>query len=246
MIISLSGKKQVGKDTAAKALLGRGFKKISFAGPLKSICSEVFGLDFDSDKLKDEQLNPALEINITHINRLLRRLKDEISTEQETLIAASLKNRSFSTRREILQYVGTDVFRKIIDDNVWINYAKQEILNNNDEDLVITDARFPNERKMLKELGAKLFLIKRPGTANNADTHASENSLGTDEEYDVVLENASGIQALQDAVMFSIMPKETLIVSEATFTQIEQHLADAKAGKIAKIDLTKSSWIDGE
>lgn len=243
MIIGISGKKRAGKDTAASILLDRGFRRVSFAAPLKSICGEVFGLDFNDDSRKDEPFDTPLDVSAAHINKLTKRIRDEVTEEQEEAIRAAMKFKKFGTRREILQFIGTDLFRKFIDDNIWINYAKQELLDH-EGDIVITDARFPNERKMLKELGAKLILIKRPEIEDTTDSHSSENSLGTDADYDVVLNNVGTIEDLHEAVMFSIMPKQTTILSEADFAKVEQGLADAAAGKLKKIDLNKSDWIE--
>ena len=58
-LIGLVGQKGVGKDTVADYLVkNRGFQKLAFAGPLKSMCSAMYGVDiglFHDTTLKEEK-----------------------------------------------------------------------------------------------------------------------------------------------------------------------------------------------
>ena len=105
------------------------------------------------------------------------------------------KARLFRTTRELLQFVGTEICRKIS-----VSYhidVLQMQLERDPGNWVITDARFPNERKMLKEsFGATLIRIKRPGIISINGDHESEKSLGNDDEYDVVFMNEGTIEQL--------------------------------------------------
>jgi len=48
MIIGLAGNPQSGKDTAAEALVCRGYERRSFAHKLKSICSDLFDIPMET------------------------------------------------------------------------------------------------------------------------------------------------------------------------------------------------------
>lgn len=64
------------------------------------------------------------------------------------------------TPRWVLQYMGTDVMRKHFIDNIWI-WSLEKKLAGNDRPTVITDVRFPNEIRMIQELGGKLIWVRR-------------------------------------------------------------------------------------
>jgi hypothetical protein len=82
--------------------------------------------------------------------------------------------------REVLQYWGTEVFRKAYH-NVWADACIRAIRKDGCEFAVITDCRFPNEVDVAKAEGGKVIRLTRnifPG-----DAHASETALDID-RYD--------------------------------------------------------------
>jgi hypothetical protein len=98
----------------------------------------------------------------------------------------------------MLQTVGTDICRTFIKDDIWLEYVKKEIQLF--PKVVITDARFKNEREYLKNIGAILILVKRPGYENKSQ-HISENQLGLEDEYDIIVNNDQTIQTLQSSML---------------------------------------------
>lgn len=71
--------------------------------------------------------------------------------------------------RQALQFIG-DGYRKIRDE-IWI-----EIALRGDENLILSDARYFNEAKKVKEKGGMMFLIYRPGYFND-DPNPSESQI---------------------------------------------------------------------
>lgn len=205
MIIAFSGNKFVGKDTAAEILIKRhGFKRIGLADKLKDICSEVFEISrfaMDNPYLKEVNFEKPVIITTKNIDSLLRRVqRDGFEFNFEDTFRDICKNfhgKILTSIRDILQTVGTDIYRNFIQDNIWLEYIKKEIIPTSN--IVITDARFKNERDFLKEIGAVLVLIKRSGYENTS-THISENQLGSDSEYDVVVTNEDTPYALQSSI----------------------------------------------
>jgi hypothetical protein len=111
-----------------------------------------------------------------------------------------------------LQTVGTDVCRNFIQDDIWLSYIKYNI-SNDYVNTVITDARFKNERDYLKQLGAVLILVKRDtsNTVSDAELHISENQLGLDEDYDVIVHNNDSLVSLQsDIAMWYTLRKNAI------------------------------------
>lgn len=78
------------------------------------------------------------------------------------------------TPRWALQYIGTDVFRMHFNTNIWTWNVEKQILNHNN-DVVITDARFPNEVNLLREMGGKIIWVRKPELPEWYDAAMSQN-----------------------------------------------------------------------
>lgn len=165
LIIGLSGQKQSGKSTVANYLHTRkGFTELSFAYPLK----EIIGKQLFG--LNDAQLYGSEE-------------------EKSKIVPEWLRS-----PRDILQIVGTDLFRNSFDSNFWIKLCLKRIReirkNNSKARIVVSDCRFWNEQSELKELGAYSWNIVKTGQVSN-DSHESEHGM-TGYHFDCVLEAAEG------------------------------------------------------
>ena len=162
MIIGICGFIGCGKDTAADYLVNfHQFKRDSFAAPLKDAVSAVFG--WDRDLLEGR----------TKESREWREQPDEWWTRRLKMTV---------TPRRVLQLWGTEVIRNGYHDDMWIASVENR-LRNNKNDIVITDCRFYNEIRALKEQGAKIVCIRRGVVphwykiackANRSEEHTSE------------------------------------------------------------------------
>lgn len=128
---------------------------------------------------------------IKQICKILYKLSDE-------QLYGSLKNiideRYNKTPREIFQYIGTDVFRKV-DDNYWVNIFKQSYQGNK---IIIDDLRFNNEADVIKSLGGIIIKIVSNKKYVKVD---DENILNHESEnyeinYDILIENNNSIEEL--------------------------------------------------
>lgn len=206
MLIAFSGAKFAGKDTTAEALIKRcGFKRIGLADKLKDICSEIFDInraDMDNPELKEKPFKVPIAINVMDIDSLLRTLQRDgyefNYDEKYSILYKNFNGKQLTSIRDMLQVVGTDICRTYIKDDIWLSYI-QNIVKNYDGNLVITDARFKNERAFLKKLGAILILVKRKDVKSTS-THISENQLGKDKDYDVIIHNNDTISAVQSDI----------------------------------------------
>jgi hypothetical protein len=117
------------------------WKCVSFADPLKKVCSIL--LDY-----------PYL---------ILLGLGKEERKQRETLKTASYDICGSLTGRQLLEYMGTDVFRNHLDDDIWIKLMSNKCKNylNSGHSVVISDLRFPNEKDMLLQMGGKLMFVYR-------------------------------------------------------------------------------------
>lgn len=108
--------------------------------------------------------------------------------------------------RRLLQILGTEVGREMIDPDVWVNIAVRRIteLRQAGVPVVITAVRFPNEVEMIRRLGGTTVWIERPTEARTDAqgdilTHASETSV-SEELFDTVIHNDSTLDRLYGLV----------------------------------------------
>jgi hypothetical protein len=199
MIIGVCGFIGTGKDTIADYLVNiHQFRRESFANTLKDAVASVFSWDRE-----------LLEGRTKH-SRAWREQKDEWWSER---LGREI------TPRWVLQYWGTEVFRQGFHDDIWIASLENKMRKTTD-DIVVSDCRFPNEIKAIKNAGGKVIRVIR-GTdpewyglaeAVNAgpkhiqwstsktqlskyNIHASETAwVGT--EFDAVLDNNGSLDHL--------------------------------------------------
>ena len=134
MIVGILGLKGSGKDTIGNYLIEKyNFEKIAYAGALKDAICCVFGWDRN-------MMEGATEES--------RKWREEIDPYW-----------GFSPR-EMMQRIGTDLFRKQIKDDIWIKSLKLK-LEKMTTNVVITDCRFNNEIDVIKEKGGIIILVER-------------------------------------------------------------------------------------
>lgn len=205
MLIAFSGKKFAGKDTAAEILIKKhGFVRIGLADKLKDICSSVFQIprvDMDDPSLKEKPFAQNLTLSSEALANLISTVhadgfEFELSEITEQVIS-KFSGTEITSIRDLLQTVGTDVFRNNVKDDLWLCYIKRELERHHN--LVITDARFKNERDYLRDIGATLILVTRPNNESSS-SHISENQIGDSSEYDVLVSNDASIHNLHASI----------------------------------------------
>jgi hypothetical protein len=194
-IIGICGFIGSGKDTAADYLVNfHEFRRDSFASTLKDAVAAVFGWDRELLEGRTKQA---------------REWREQVDPWwAERLDMPNL------TPRWVLQWWGTEVCRKAFHNDIWIASLESRLRNLNDN-IVISDCRFPNEIKAIKAAGGKVIWVQRgelpswhimAAKANRGDVvaaeklkslgvHASETAwVGTD--FDAVIDNNDSVDAL--------------------------------------------------
>ena len=141
MIIGICGFIGSGKDTVADYLVNfHEFRRESFASTLKDAVAAVFGWDRTMLEGRTKEA---------------REWREQVDPWwAERLAIPTL------TPRWVLQYWGTEVCRRSFHDDIWIASLENKLRNSKDN-VVISDCRFPNEIKSIKESGGKIVLVKR-------------------------------------------------------------------------------------
>lgn len=191
-IVSFTGPKGSGKDTSADILKEEKIASgsLSFAGPLKKICAEVFKLhhNFMNDPvLKEKELAEPITLQSKHFRKINLAMTDHLDQDEYfynpyKASIAGLEGRVIKTPRQLLQVIGTDYIRNRIDANWHLQaaFSKSTLAKMNQEGLYcVTDARFPNEYQFLADKFGedfKGYYVERPEAEERlADgAHASE------------------------------------------------------------------------
>lgn len=146
IIVGLTGLKGAGKDTAAAVLVERGFAVIKFADGLKNMVRALLKTAGMSDKEIEVWVEGAWK-----------------ETPCPALVG--------KTPRYAMQTLGTEWGRQMIGNSIWTDITLAAIAAS-ENNVVITDLRFPNEYRVLNDIGAAMFRIER-GIVNT-DLHESE------------------------------------------------------------------------
>lgn len=200
-IIALSGKKRVGKDTFANVLINKyGFNRVSIADPLRNLCARVFYLDpkmFTDDDKKDAPMK-RIHVDFHDMDAIRMIVEKEWGyqiSEESREAMEELHGKELDTPRDVLRCIG-NILRDEVDENIWINVALNKIKELGGK-VIVTDARFENEREIFRQLGAVSVLIKRNDNGQNAE---HEFNLGEDSEYDVVFTNDETLHSYESSV----------------------------------------------
>lgn len=172
-VLAFVGPAGAGKDTAARFVMTEHpmAYNLKFAGKLKDMTCMLFGwdrkrLDEDLDYKESEAFWPDGSPVSTHPGGKMSRLHGKVRT-----------------RREILQLIGTDLFRHELDKNIWLHAAAGSIPAGVPL-VVATDIRFDNELEFLKDRGHKVYCVRlgRLGATQGTEAsgHVSEAGISDD------------------------------------------------------------------
>ena len=201
MVIGLSGKAQHGKGSVVKLaqiVMQKGdnereVRQVSFATALKEMAAELVGK-------KRDYFDLGLPVGVA----------DELWRLGRELTLEDLKKKT-PPGRKFLQFIGTEAFRKNVDDLYWVKKAHERIQSLPPETVLVfvPDARFTNEADYIrKQMGGQVWRISRfnPSDGTPFDNkltpeqkaHPSETQLD-DYKFDVVI-NSTSMADLFEAV----------------------------------------------
>jgi hypothetical protein len=207
-LIGIGGELESGKSTVANVVVSEyGYTEKSFAKNLKDMCKEVFGLtdhQVNHTDGKKELLVNKVYLRRDHIDAIIAWAVNkngfDVTGEMSAKIVSYI-GKELITSRMILQFVGTEILRESIVDDYHIQVVLKEIQDEGLNDVVISDARFRNEREWIKSLGGATILAYNPHAKKVVSSHASE-KVGDPDDYDFTIVNDKniGMKQLNKAV----------------------------------------------
>lgn len=153
-IIGIFGKKQSGKTTSYDFIkkfvpIHLSTYRFSFAEKLKRMVADIFNVDYNKLIGTEEDKNSPTHLYWSDVSLLLR-------------LSFFGVNHAFKhgaiTHRELLQLVGTNLFRAIKND-IWIENTIRDIENASANFCVVDDVRFENELEAIRDAGGKLVKL---------------------------------------------------------------------------------------
>ncbi len=198
-------------------------KLYHFADALKEICISMFGLTFE--QVYGSAKNSLTKLNWKNMPGVLiyedardllakvdKKLQNATIEEVQAVFGDSvlIKKASLMTAREVMQYIGTDIFRRM-NNKVWTDLCLNKIKEEAPEIAVIADCRFDNEATEIKSRGG--FVVKLLRDIDPSDAHSSETSLQSF-EFDAVVDNQK--MSIKDANFEVLNKLVALGVTELT------------------------------
>jgi len=193
-IIAFAGRKQSGKTTCsefvAKYFNGsiesfNSAKIYNFADPLKKdICINILGMKYDQCYGSDDQKNE--------------------------LVDCYWEGKQLSAR-EVMQVVGTDIFRKMKQD-VWAGATIIKIQKEKPDLAIIADCRFPNEVESIKRAGGIVIkLTRNPYNSNHTSETALDEINYPVSNFDLVVYNDNLKIHEQNEVVLQFLKNKTVL-----------------------------------
>ena len=165
-LYGIAGFARTGKDTIGNYMAGiHNFRKYAFADPIKEAASKMFGV---------------------HLNDFY----DNALSDRETV----LPEWGYSPR-QMIQMLGTEGGRDLFREDIWVKRGEIEWKNFCAGEpvecgMVITDVRFENEAKMIREMGGKIIHVFRD-KATAINSHISEAGIVVGEEDTTIFNNGT-------------------------------------------------------
>ena len=208
-LIAVSGVKGSGKNECSSMLqyclsvpkifrqywLYKYFRKWikKFADPLKKMLSVLLNVPFERFNQRtfkedysvcvptlDLMLTGDYKISDSKFNKLVKQLDPELKNSNLTI-------------RQLMQYFGTQIMQEYFGKRIWI----YSTLRNSSKYTIISDLRFIEECKAVKERNGICIYVNRPGYGFGL--HASElemKELFEENQYDYVVENTGTLEDL--------------------------------------------------
>lgn len=160
-------------------------KIYSYADLLKQeVCMKILGLTHEQCYGTDEQKD-----SLTHI---LWENMPGVTTDKTPQRGMIYHPPGLMTARELMQYIGTEIFRKIYG-NIWVDALIRKINQEQPDLALVCDVRFPNEVEGIQVAGGKVIRLTRcinPEAAHDSEIALDKNNFDWT-KFDCIIDNAN-------------------------------------------------------
>lgn len=191
-------------------------KVYNFADMLKQeVCMKILGLTYEQCYGTDEQKNSLTVLNWEDMPGVIsnKLLWDDIS-HTSLVDTMTYHTSGIMTAREVMQYVGTQIFRKMYAD-VWAASTLRRIVDEAAGYALITDCRFSNEVDAIQKAGGKVIRLTRDP---HHDMHNSETALDKENfdwnKFDAVIDNANMTIEEQNVALYKVLKSWNMLPIE--------------------------------
>lgn len=165
-------------------------KNYSFAEPLKQLALNLFNIPeecmYGTDEQKNQLQEHLLWENMLGVITPNQPAESGLAFPED--IDLKIHEPGPMTAREFLQYLGTDVMRKMYEP-IWVKYCIDNIQSEESLIATIDDVRFLNELEAVQKAGGKVIYLDR--NSDSKDSHSSENELCNNlDKFDAVIDNS--------------------------------------------------------
>lgn len=178
----------------------------------KTICIDILGLSYESVYGTDEDKNKLTHIKWEDMPGVVTEPLDE-NLEYEEVVGRLGKyydkldgviyhEPGFMTGREVMQYVGTDIFRRMLPD-CWARATVKKIVEDAPEIAMVCDCRFEDEIKAIQDAGGLVVRLTR--NSDSDDTHYSETALNDFDGYDLTIDNKNMTIPEQNEAIYNLL-----------------------------------------
>lgn len=205
-LVGFVGLKRSGKDTAAQALVDRGWTRMAFADPLKEMAMKLRGVWVEvPEGVHLDAAVPVMKDSTGHGGSFAQYhdVVDALGMEQAKDLVPDV--------RRVLQTLGTDCVRGTFGDMAWVAQMRSKLRYalNHGESVVITDVRFPEELDLVQLLGGIVVGVWRGDPVSmmearemGSDEHVSErNPYELLERCDARIYNSGTVDDLHETVL---------------------------------------------
>jgi len=207
----ISGKIHTGKNQFAD------FLTQEFINKEKTVRSDLFAKILKDSCKADFKKLAAVLYNLSEKLKAIagimhqRSILDDSTLDQfNAIIDSELKiiddnwyeNKTDITR-SLLQIYGTEIFRNRVDMNWWAKQTKERIKNSEEEIIILTDCRFPNEIMIFDDIISENFQVHPIRIERNINTnidismHDSETALDDWHEWEYIVDNNGSLDDLK-------------------------------------------------
>lgn len=151
LLIGICGRAEAGKSTLAQALVAAaGGRVVAMADSLRDVVEAAFGARFETHAAKAARCD----------------------------FWADRLGPDWATGRQILQRVGSELFRAHVHPDFWLFHLERKLSQLPPQPVIaIPDVRFDNEAQWVRAQGGYLVLVRRADQPPPRDAHVSERGV---------------------------------------------------------------------